>query len=240
MRKLNQLITAVATTSVLALVTPLAFAGSGAPVLPSVDPWLSVNTSGDLIPAPGGANDGSNDFAFSGSNTSTGQFAVDWSLTVNPDPFIDGAITITNLSSSAQNFTVNLNLPVSPSFSPGVMSGSIDATVFDANNSGSATLQPQAGNIYFGRIDGSNALLLFAQVLSCNGAGCSINSSDSQTSIPVAGVNTSIGTKLMFNLSGNDKVTFSTHFEVNPVPLPASIWLMSSAVLGLFGMRRRR
>jgi hypothetical protein len=230
------------------MITPLAFAGSGAPVIPSLDAWLSVNAGtnqgGDLLP-PSYVNDGSNDFSFSGSNTSAaGQYAVDWNLVMNPDPFINGAVTVTNLSSSAQNFTVNLNLPVTPAFSPGLMGGSIDATVYDLNSSGTATLQPQgsvSNPIYFGRIDNTSLLLMFAQVVSCGGVGCSGNSGESQMppSIPVAGVNTNIGTRLVFNLSAGDKVTFSTHFEVLPVPVPAAAWLMGSALAGLFGARRR-
>lgn len=239
---------ATATASALVLLAPQAFAGAGDPFVPSLNPWLSVNmgssSGSDLLPAST-ANDGDNNFAFEGSNTATGQYAVSWDLTMNPDPFIDGFLTITNLSGSAQNFTVNLSVPVTPAFIGGLMGGSIEATIWDLNNSGSATLQPQTnvGNpIYFGRIDGVNVLPMFAQVVSCGSVGCSGNSGESQMppSIPVAGVNSNIGTRLVFNLSGGDRVTFATHFEVLPVPVPASAWLMGSAILGLVGARRRR
>lgn len=246
--KFRKLATAVAMASALGTTAPLAHASSSAPVLPSWDAWLSVNvgsTAGEDLLAPSSLNDGSNDFSFAGATTAAGQYAIGWNLLVNPDPFIDGSITVTNLSSSAQNFTVNLSLPVTPAFGPGLMGGSIDATVTDLNNSGSATLQPQGGAsnpIYFGRIDGSSVLLMFAQVLNCSGVGCSANSGEAQMppSIPVAGVNSSIGTRLVFNLSAGDSVTFATHFEVTPVPLPASAWLLGSAVLGLAGARRRK
>lgn len=233
--------------AVLAFVgmTPSAFAGSSDPLVPSLDPWLSVNvgatTGADLLPST--ANEGSNDFSFSG-DAATGQYTVNWDLMMNPDPYIDGIITITNLSGSAQNFTVNLMLPVTPAFSPGLMGGSIDATVYDTNNSGSATLQPSTSpNIYFGRIDGANVLPMFAQNVTCIGVGCSLNSGESQMppSIPVAGgVNTSIGTRLVFNLSAGDKVAFNTHFEVTPVPLPASAWLLLSGLGAMFGLGRRK
>lgn len=244
LRHLQKLTAAAAAVSAFALLASPAFAGAGDPYVPSLNPWLSINVGSasgtDLLP-PSTANDGSNNFSFEGGGTVTGQYAVNWDLLMNPDPFIDGSVTITNLSNFAQNFTVNLSVPVTPAFSNGLMSGSINATVFDANNSGAATLQPQTTNIYFGRIDDANALSLFAQSLTCSGsAGCSISSSDAQTSIPVGGVNTKIGTRLVFNLSANDKVTFSTHFEVMPVPVPASAWLMGSAILGLFGISRRK
>ena len=244
---LRKLVTSAAAASALGLITSSAFAGAGDPLVPSLNPWLSINVGttagGDLLPSST-ANDGSNNFSFEGTSA-TGQYAVNWDLTMNPDPFITGLITITNLSSSAQNFTVNLSVPVTPAFIGGVMGGSIDATVYDLGGAAGATLQPQGniGNaIYFGRIDGVNVLPMFAQVVTCGGAGCSGNSSESQMppSIPVAGVNSNIGTRLVFNLSGNDRVTFATHFEVLPVPLPASAWFMGSAILGLVGARRRR
>lgn len=243
---MHKLAMSAAVASALGLMTSSAFAGAGDPLVASLNPWLSVNCSGD--PAcdllPNTTSNGTNDFAFTGTSSVTGQYAIDWNLAMNPDPYIDGFITITNLSASAQNFTVNLSLPVTPAFSGGLMGGSIDATVFDANGNGSATLQPQGnvGNaIYLGRIDGATVLQMFAQVVSCVGVNCSGNSSESQMppSIPVAGVNTSIGTRLLFNLSGGDRVTFATHFEVSPVPVPASAWLMGSAILGLVGARRR-
>jgi hypothetical protein len=92
-----------------------------------------------------------------------------------------------------------------------------------------ATLQPQGSisdPVYIGRIDGSlsglNALLVFAQALNCSG------------------VNSSIGTRWSFNLSGNDRVTFNTHFEVNLAPLPAGVWLLGSAFASLLGWKRKR
>ncbi len=235
---------AVAAASGFALTAP-AFAGAADPYVAAINPWLSVNVGtnrgDDLLPSTS-ANDGDNNFSIEGSSTS-GLYAVSWDLTMNPDPFINGSITITNLSASAQNFAVNLSLPVIP-VDGGLMGGSIDATVFDHNNNGSALLQPQnnVGNpIYFGVIDGANVLPMFAQVLSCSGAGCSANSSESQMppSIAVGAVNSTIGTRLVFNLSGGDRVTFATHFEVLPVPVPASAWLMGSAILALIGARRR-
>lgn len=245
MGAIHKLAMSAAISSALGLMTSSAFAGTTAPYIPSWEAWLSVNSSGDLISEHITNNNGSNDFSVSGNQTLT-DFSVDWNLMMNPDPYIDGFVTITNLSSSAQNFTVNLSLPVTPAFAPGLMGGSIDATVYDLNGNGSAMLQPQGSTsnpIYFGRIDGANTtLVMFAQVLNCLGVNCSANSGESQMPayIPVSGVNTSIGTRLQFNLSGNDRVTFATHFEVLPVPVPASAWLMGSALLGLVGARRRR
>lgn len=241
--QVRKLAAAVATAALVAI-APSAFAGAGDPIVPSVNPWLSVNSSGDLLPSNDN-NDGSNEFSYTGTSTTSGQFAVNWDLVVNPDPYITGALTITNLSTSALNFTVSLMLPVTPAFSSGLMGGSIDATVFDHNNNGTATLRPQTNDstpIYFGRIDGVNELLMFAQVVTCGGAGCSGNSGESQMppSIPVTNIDTNIGTQLKFNLSAGDRVTFATHFEVLPVPVPGAAWLMGSALLGLVGARRRK
>ncbi len=37
---------------------------------------------------------------------------LDWNISVDYDPFINGSITLTNFTSSAKNYTVFLDLPV--------------------------------------------------------------------------------------------------------------------------------
>ena len=45
---------------------------------------------------------------------------------------------------------------------------------------------------------------------------------------------------LGFSLSANSNVGLSGSVQQNPVPLPAGVWLLGSAILGLAGLRRRR
>ena len=177
-----------------------------------------------------------------------------WDLTFDPDPFINGNLTIRNLAAATRDFSVNLLLPVTPLAAPTAYRGSISTLVEDFNNSGSATFSEAISatqpGIYAGRTDGNMALSLLdllATTLSCSGVGC--NASTSETSLghpsflaPGPAVNTSIGTTLRFSLSAGDKVTFNTTFEVVPAPVPisAALPLLFSALGGLMAVGGRR
>jgi hypothetical protein len=177
---------------------------------------------------------------------------LDWNLTVDYDPFINGSLSVTNLSTTTRNYELAISLPVS-AFTPSLYGGSISATVFDLNGDHSASVAPSTAagagpGIYQGTIDGSAVLNLFGMVLSCTSAtsGCSATGSDQDglpnATIPGPGVANSIGTVLKFSLSAGDKVTFSTNFTVvpvNEVPLPASGWLLLGA-LGAGLLTRKR
>jgi hypothetical protein len=179
---------------------------------------------------------------------------LSWNLQFDPDPFITGSVTLTNLTAVTQNFNLSFSLPVTPAIpGPSLYKGSITATVTDRNNSGSALIDDYTGNgIYAGLIDGTSILPLFAvSPLQCGpGAGCSATGSDYSAGFGsfIGGgpaVNSSIGTTLKFSLSAGDRVTFNTLFEVvaldaNPVPVPAAVWLLGSAMIGLVGISRRR
>ena len=116
-------------------------ADAGGPPATTTDPWLKINNGTDLIGTSSSPNP-DHSFTFDSSSTVAGQYSVGWDLRVNPDPFVDGTITLTNLSANAKDFTINLGLSVSPAFNPSKMGGSISASLSDLNGSGSATLQP--------------------------------------------------------------------------------------------------
>lgn len=174
---------------------------------------------------------------------------LSWDLTIKQDPFINGSLTLTNLTTTTRNFSFALSLPVTPAFSPSLFGGSISATLVDANGDLSASLAPTSANpsVYRGTIDGITVLSLFAMNLGCSGssAGCtaSIGDSDGLPGPTLAGpaVNSAIGTLLTFSLSAGDRVTFATNFTVeppSPVPLPAALPLLLSGV-GVFALKRR-
>ncbi len=222
-------------------------ADAGGPPATTTDPWLKINNGTDLIGTSSSPNP-DHSFTFDSSSTVAGQYSVGWDLRVNPDPFVDGTITLTNLSANAKDFTINLGLSVSPAFNPSKMGGSISASLSDLNGSGSATLQPVtslSNPIFQGRIDGSTVLELMAASISCIGVNCTATGGDQDglpgLTLPSGAVNSSLGTLLTFNLSGGDRVTLNTHFEVAPVPLPASLPLLSSVLgMGVGAFRRKR
>jgi hypothetical protein len=183
-------------------------------------------------------------------------WVLDWNISVDYDPFINGSITLTNFTSSAKNYTVFLDLPVGTFGPSSAYGGSLTATVFDDNGDstariGRSTASGASAGIYQGTLDGATVLNLFGGTVACSGSGpnCSASLTDSDglpglTNIGPA-VNGRIGTILMFNLSAGDRVVFDTNLTVeaapSPVPLPAGAWLLSAA-LGtcLTFVRRRR
>jgi hypothetical protein len=201
-------------------------------------------------------DNGEGSFTMSGSDGSAAAgWVLDWTISVNYDPFINGSITLANLTSSARNYFIRLDLPVGAFGPTSVYGGSLTATVFDDNGDSTASIgRSTAGNaspgIYQGTIDGGGVLNLFGGTLGCSGSGphCSASMTDIDglpglTNIGPA-VNDHIGTILMFNLSAGDRVVFDTNFTVNaapaPVPLPAGAWLLLSAVGALLTRRNRR
>ena len=175
-------------------------------------------------------------------------WGLTWDLTLNQDPSIIGSLTLSNLTNTTRNFNLAFSLPILSAFSPSLYGGSIDATLFDANNSGSATMAPIAisPSIYRGTIDGVTVLSLFSGSMACSGgAGCSGTNSEifglPGPTEPGPAVNSAIGMFLNFSLTAGDRVTFATSFTVEPpapVPLPASLPLMLAGLGALVRKRR--
>lgn len=177
-------------------------------------------------------------------------WGLTWNLTLNQDPSIIGSLTLSNLTTSTRNFNLAFSLPISAAFSPSLYGGSIDATLFDANNSGSAAMAPIAisPSIYRGTIDGVTVLSLFGGSMGCSGgAGCTGTNAEifglPGPTEPGPAVNSAIGIFLNFSLTAGDRVTFLTNFTVEPpapVPLPASLPLLLAGLGALVRKRRAK
>ena len=222
------------------LLSGTAFAGtvtnpmlSGTATIPNGLVW-NLSSTAPFTSNPDGT------FEYIGTvGTSTSPWNFSWDIIVNPDPLISATLGITNNTSITQHFDLLFTLPVgSPFASPALKSGSLGATFQDLNLSGSATLS----NIsWSGRIDGTDAMSLFSGDFTCGGAGCNGNILPvSDGPLSSTGVNTNIGLHLAFDLTPGDKATFTTFFDVTPVPLPAAFWLLGSGLLGLIAFARKK
>lgn len=181
-------------------------------------------------------------FTYTGTNPTNSVWSFDWDVTVKPDPFINASLSITNLASTTQTFNILFSLPVGSSFAPGSMSGSLGGSFTDLNTDGLVSL----ANINWSGIIDANpsamSLLAFGGTCGPGSFGCTINLStvNGGPTLYPAGVTSSIGLKLAFDLSAGDKATFNTSFAVVPVPVPAAVWLFGSGLLALGGLARRR
>lgn len=183
-----------------------------------------------------------------GDTISQGSFQLDsWSLFLDPDPVISGNVAVTNTSSTAQQFTLIFNLPISPAIPGGtVVGGSVQGGGTDNNGDGATISTASGSSFYSALIDGVIIQTLYndPQSFSTTQQFGSFNIPQQSFGAPIpsqAGppALTSIGIQLDFILSGNDTATFSSVFVVEPVPLPAAVWFFGTALGGLLFTKRR-
>lgn len=185
------------------------------------------------------------DNALPGVTTAGGSVAlgsaglVEWTVSADPDPFIQAVFTVTNNTSVTRTFDLTVGLPTTVA-GPVLKRGSLAADFADAGGDGSAALEILD---WKGLIDGTTAMTLLSGSFACSGGpGCTgslFPVSDGPLPDAVS-VNDAIGINVVFSLTAGDTATFDTLFEVVPVavPLPAAVWLLGSGLIGLAGMLR--
>jgi len=165
-----------------------------------------------------------------------------WSLSMDSDPFVTNNFTITNTSGSTQTYTLGTMIGVAPAIPNGLMRGSIGFSLTDNNGNG-ATLATSGASIYQGTIDGNVARTLWNSPNSFGTFSTTATSTDfgfpAREAAPES-IDSNIGILITFSLTAGDSVSFTSNFDVVPVPVPAAIWLFGSGLLGLFGASRRK
>ncbi len=235
----------IGTVAAAALFSSMAFAGTV--TNPNLSGTATITSTGSTnvwnlaSNAPYTTNpDGTFDYTGTAGG-STAPWIFTWDILVNPDPLISATFGITNNTSITKHFDLLFTLPVgSPFGTPATKSGSLSAAFQDLNNSGLVSLT----NVnWSGKIDGVDVMSLTTFDGTCGpgSPGCIGNlGTVSDGPLSSTGVNTNIGIHLAFDLTAGDKATFTTSFEVVPVPIPAAAWLFGSGLLGLGALVRRR
>lgn len=169
----------------------------------------------------------------------------DWTMSMDSDPYVSNNFTVTNFTSSTQVYSLTATIGVTPAIPNGLMRGTLGYSLTD-NNGGGATLSTSGASIYTGLIDGGSARTLWDP---------STSFSTTPTNPTVTGntafgyptrevapqsIDSDIGINITFSLTAGDSVSFTSLFDVVPVPVPAAVWLFGSGLLGLIGIARRR
>jgi hypothetical protein len=173
-------------------------------------------------------------------------FKLVWDLDLDPDPFVSGSLTLTNISGVTSTYSLSVSQPVAPALPAGsIMSGLSFITLIDAdfNNAASilAPAVPVGSAIFNGTIDGITQRQLFTAPYSLlatfppGGGSAGASFSNELTTIPLTAL---IGITHNFTLSPGDTVTLNSRFEV--VPEPGTFGLAVFAAAGVAHTVRRR
>ncbi len=173
----------------------------------------------------------------------------DWNAVINTlqaglDPSVTNNFSLTNTSASTQTYTMTTSLTTGPIGPATVTSGSVGATATSNGNSAATVSTSGSNAIYTALIDGSSFQSLFyppfSQSTPYPTGGGSLTFSSAfglpGNTVPGPAVGSGIGIQIEFALTPGDSVGFTSNFQVQPVPLPASLILFGSGLIGLMGL----
>ncbi len=180
-------------------------------------------------------------------NWAGGTFDLDsWDVDVEVNPLISAGFSVTNNTAATQWYTMIFSIGISPSITPtSLIGGSAAFTVTDANNDGATISAPGMGPqaMYTALIDGLPVQTLFDAPYSLSalfpgGSNVAVDQFGLPgPSQPGPQALSTIGLRVDFLLSAGDRATFSGNFDVEPVPLPAGVWLFASALVAIRAAR---
>ena len=159
----------------------------------------------------------------------------------DPDPNVVLFFAIQNTLATEQTFTLSAAVPVVP-VGPGLLiNGSISGSLTDVQGDGATLADATGAPLYAAIIDG-------APVRSLLDAPQSFTTTTSATIGPAefgpeafAGAAASfIALQIQFTLSPGDLVSFTSVFNVVPVPEPGTMVLLASGIAGIAAWGRRR
>ena len=197
-------------------------------------------------------DNGDGTFAYSGDHGGTespGAWSLGWDVLVDPDPFVNGIFAVTNTATTTQNFVLTFTLPIFPPISPSSLTtGSVAATL-TADGDGGVLGHVGTDAMYLASVDGLpfRSLLDFDNSVaagpftSVTASGFSFGATLAGPNEPGPAIANEIAIRLAFSLTPGDSASFTSRFEVIPIPEPLSLGLVLWGITGLaFAGRPRR
>ncbi len=218
---------------------------AGSELNPFLGATITLEAEGDTfnvsVPA---ATDGSSTATVPDDGASGAGWAMDWTgVSFDADPFIAGNFAVTNAMAGPQTFILTVTMPTN--FLTGgstTIDGGSALTIADANFDSSAsmsTLAPES--IYSAEINGGTvARTLFDDVynLSSPASPGAVNGDFGNyfgEAGPAVGLITDVTIVHTFIVSGNDKATVNSTFNIVPEPTTLAVLSLGS----IFVIRRR-
>jgi len=168
-------------------------------------------------------------------------FQIDhFDLAFNADPFVLLALGVINGSASPQTFNFTAVVPVAP-VGPGLtLNGSISGSLTDGAADG-ASLVDTGAPIYAAIIDGApvRTLLDPPQAFSTT-TSTTFGPAAFGPEVFAGSAGAFIAMQIQFTLSPGDAASFSSVFDVVPVPEPGTLMLVASGIAGIAARGRRR
>lgn len=178
---------------------------------------------------------------YRGGFSSLNSWSLTWDCVVNPDPFVDATINVTNNSNATQTFVLFMPLNIIPVGPGSVMDGSVSASLSSQSFINPAMLAAPGGeSVYQAYIDGGLVKTLWDPGYSLVAAPLASAGDTTNFNNQIGpAANLQLALQLKFTLSAGDSASVTGIFNIVPVPGPASL-----ALFGLFGTivggRRRR
>jgi hypothetical protein len=159
----------------------------------------------------------------------------------DPDPLVSLALAVINSSATDQTFTFTAVVPVAPLGAGLFINGSISGSLTDVAGDGATLADATGAPIYAALIDGApvRTLLDAPQSFSTTSSTTFGPATFGPEVFPGAAA-AFIALQISFTLSPGDAASFTSVFNVVPVPEPGTIVLLASGVAGIAVWGRRR
>jgi len=162
-------------------------------------------------------------------------------LAANADPFVSLALAVLNPTSTDQTYTFTTVVPIAPVGPNLTLNGSFGGSLTDIEGNGATLVDAAGAPLYVAIIDGTPVRSLLDPPQSfTTDTTVDLGPAAFGPELFAGSANTLIALQVQFTLSPGDAASFTSVFNVVPVPEPGTLMLLASGVCGIAAWGRRR